>query len=81
MARASTNPISRDCRNWPATESGWPGLSICHATSPISGKAVCSAGTMGARSVKIADKEPSTLGSERIERSNSVGGRMFWCHE
>ena len=60
MARARTNPISKDCLNWPATESGWPGLSICHPMSLISGNAVISAGTMGARIVKIADKSRRT---------------------
>ena len=81
MARARMNPIRRLCRNWPATESGWPGLSSCHPTLQIAGRAVFSAGAMGAIIVKRPDNEPSTLGSERIERITSVGGRMLWYQE
>ena len=65
-AMARINPIRRICLNWPITELGWPGLSCCHPTLPISRRAIISAGTMGAISVKRADKKPSTLGSERI---------------
>ena len=36
---------------------------------------------MGARSVNRAAKDPSALGSERVERIISVGGRMLWYQE
>ena len=75
-ARARTNPITRLCRNWPATESGWPGLSRCQSTSRISGKAVISAGTMGAISVNRSARGPLSSGRPRTERIRSVGWKM-----
>ena len=81
MARAMMKPMSRLCRNWPATESGWSGLSICHPTSQISGRAVLSAGTMGATMVKRSTNDPGILGSERVARIISTAGWALWYHE
>ena len=76
-AKARTNPMTSLCRNWPATESGWPNLSKCQPTSRISGKAVLSAGTMGAIRVNISAKGPLSSGRPRTDRIKSVGGRTF----